>query len=339
MIRDLTELEERLSEPTPGVIDTLGKLQGDVMVLGAAGKMGPTLTRMARRASDAAGVVRRVIGVSRYSNPDGQSKLEAHGVETIRADLLDESALNALPDAPNIVYMAGMKFGSTDNEALTWAMNVHLPALVCRRFAASRIAAFSTGNVYGPVSVRGGGSMESDAPNPVGEYAMSCLGRERMLEHFSRTQGTAVTTVRLNYATEMRYGVLVDIARQVWDEQPIDLTMGYVNVIWQGDANAMTLQSLAQAVSPPLVLNVSGPDIFRVGDVAEQFGRIMDKQVAFQGQEDDTALLGNGGLGYRLFGQPRVELEQLIEWSADWVMRNGESLNKPTHFEVTDGRF
>ena len=339
MIQDVPELEERLSEPTPGVIDTLGKLQGDVMVLGAAGKMGPTLARMAKRASDAARCARRVIGVSRYSNPDEQRKLEAHGVETIRADLLDENALDALPDAPNIVYMAGMKFGSTDHEALTWAMNVHLPALVCRRFASSRIAAFSTGNVYGPVSVRGGGSVETDTSNPIGEYAMSCLGRERMFEHFSKTLGTVVTTIRLNYATEMRYGVLIDIARQVWDERPIDVTMGYANVIWQGDANAMALQSLAHAASPPLVVNVSGPEIFQVRDVAGQFGSIMKKTPAFQGREDDTALLGNGDLGYGLFGRPCVELAQLIEWSADWVMRDGASLNKPTHFEVTNGKF
>ncbi len=338
-MQDITELEEQLSKPTTGVIDTLANLQGDVMVLGAAGKMGPTLTRMAKRASDATGAARRVIGVSRYSNPDEQSKLEAHGIETIRADLLDESEINALPDVPNIVYMVGMKFGSTDNEALTWAINVHLPALVCRKFPKSRLAVFSTGNVYGPTASCGNGSVESDTPNPVGEYAMSCLGRERIFEHFSKTQGTDVTIIRLNYATEMRYGVLVDIARKVWDDQPIDLTMGYVNVIWQGDANAMALQSLAKAASPPLVLNVSGPRIFRVRDVAEQFGSIMKKRVSFQGEEDDKALLGDGQLGYRLFGRPQVELEQLIEWSADWVMRDGESLNKPTHFEVTDGKF
>lgn len=338
-MQNITELEEQLSKPTTGVIDTLANLQGDVMVLGAAGKMGPTLTHMAKRASDATDPSRRVIGVSRYSNPDEQSKLEAHGIETIRADLLDESEINALPDVPNIVYMVGMKFGSTDNEALTWAINVHLPALVCRKFSKSRIAAFSTGNVYGPTASRGNGSVESDTPNPVGEYAMSCLGRERIFEHFSKTQDTDVTIIRLNYATEMRYGVLVDIARKVWADQPIDLTMGYVNVIWQGDANAMALQSLAKAASPPLVLNVSGPRIFRVRDVAEQFGSIMKKRVSFQGEEDDKALLGDGQLGYRLFGRPQVELEQLIEWSADWVMRDGESLNKPTHFEVTDGKF
>src|SRR5829696_2155672 len=226
-IESVEQLEDLLSDPTPAAIDAMRNISGDLIVLGVAGKMGPTLARMAKRASDAADVKRRVTGVSRFSNADEEARLRAHGIETIKADLLDQAALNRLPDAPNVLYMAGMKFGATGKESLTWAMNTYLPGMVCNRYSKSRIVAFSTGNVYGLTPVSGGGSIEADAPNPVGEYAMSCLGRERMFEHFSRTLSIPMAIIRLNYASEMRYGVIVDVAQKVWAGETIDLAMGH----------------------------------------------------------------------------------------------------------------
>jgi nucleoside-diphosphate-sugar epimerase len=328
------QLDELLSAPTPEVVETLARLAGDILVLGVAGKMGPTLARMARRASQA-----RVIGVSRFSSPGQQESLEAHGVETIRCDLLDEGALARLPDAPNVVFMAGMKFGSTGQEARTWVMNCYLPALVCRRYAQSRIVAFSTGNVYGLTPAGAGGSVESDALKPVGDYAMSCLGRERIFEHFSRSQGTRVALIRLNYANELRYGVLVDLARSVHAGETVDLTMGFLNAIWQADANAMALRAFDHVAAPAFVVNVAGPEQLRVRDVCESLGRLMGRTPRFTGRESEDALLSNSGLARRLFGAPRIDARTMTEWSAGWVMAGGESLDKPTHFAVRDGRF
>src|SRR5579884_2281353 len=237
-IQSEEQLEALLSEPTPAVVATLSRLSGDLLLLGVAGKMGPSLARMARRAFDAAGVRRRVIGVARFSSGD-EGALHTYGIETIRCDLLNEAEVDRLPEVENVLFMTGRKFGSSGGEALTWAMNSYLPALVCRKYRQSRIVAFSTGNIYGLSPVRNGGSCESDTPNPVGEYAMSCLGRERIFEYFSRTFGTRMALIRLNYACDLRYGVLVDVARRIWSGQMIDLSMGYLNTIWQGDANAM----------------------------------------------------------------------------------------------------
>src|SRR5438093_3191496 len=267
-IESVEELEASLSEPTDAVIEMLRRTDGDIVFLGVAGKMGPTMARMAKRASDAAGVKRRIFGVSRFSSEMEMGKLHAHGIETIRCDLLDEEAVAKLPDAPNVVFMAGMKFGATGNESLTWAMNTWLPAVVCKKFSQSRIAAFSTGNVYGLTPTARGGARETDTPNPVGEYAMSCLGRERMFEHFSRAHGVPVSIIRVSYACELRYGVLVDIARSVWSGEPVDVSMGCVNTMWQGDANAHSLLTLAHAMSPPFMVNVTGPEIVSVRDAA-----------------------------------------------------------------------
>lgn len=338
-IRDVEHLEDLLSEPGPAAVEMMRRLPGDILVLGAAGKMGPTLARMAHRAATAAGTPRRVIGVARFSEPGAEERLQAAGIETIRCDLLDQAQLDRLPEAANIVYMAGRKFGATGNEGLTWAMNAYLPGMVAQRFPRSRIAAFSTGNVYGTVPVNSGGSSENALPNPVGDYAMSCLGRERIFEHFSRSCGTPVALLRLNYACEMRYGVLVDIARKVWAGQPVDVTMGYLNTLWQGDANAMSLLSLEHAASPPFMVNIAGPDRLSVREMAGQFARWMRKNVVFTGQEAPDALLSDGGKGRALFGPPRLDIDTLIRWIADWVMRGGESLDKPTHFEVRDGKF
>ncbi len=333
------QLEDLLSEPTAQVVEVLSQLAGDLVVLGVAGKMGPTLARMAQRAFAAAGSKQRLVGVARFSDPAARQTLERWGIETIACDLLDESALAKLPEARNVMFMAGMKFGSTGNEPLTWAMNAHLPAMVCRRYRGSRIAAFSTGNVYGLTPLATGGSLEGDVPNPVGEYAMSCLGRERMVQHFSRADGTPAAILRLNYACELRYGVLVDLARKVWGHVPIDLKMGTFNVIWQGDANAMALASFAHASAPAYLLNIAGPETLSVRRVCQRFGRVMGREPQFVGTESNDALLNNGQLGHHRYGYPRVGVEQMMDWVAAWVMQGGPTLNKPTHFEARSGKF
>jgi len=338
-IRDVPELEQLLSEPSEGVVETMRRLEGDILVLGAGGKIGPTLCRMARRASDLAGAKRRVIGVGRHATAEMQAEFHAHGVELIRCDMLDGRQLGALPEAPHIVYMAAMKFGSTGQEALTWALNVYLPGMVCERFPRSRIVAFSTGNVYGMAPVDGGGSVESDPLRPDGDYALSCLGRERMFTHFSQTLNIPVALIRLNYANELRYGVLVDLAQQVMAGEPIELKMGYFNAIWQADASAMTLRALERVATPPLLINVAGPDRLSVRRIAEQFGRLLDKPVRFTGSEAADAFLSNGRLGYELLGRPRVSVEQMVCWIADWQLRGGPTLGKPTHFQTRDGKF
>ncbi len=338
-IEDVEHLEALLSEPTPAVVETLGRLSGDVILLGVAGKMGPTLACMVRRASDLAGVRRRVLGVARFSSAAVEARLQSQGIETIRCDLLDPGQLDRLPDVPNVVYLAGMKFGSTAQEALTWAMNAYLPALVCRKYRSSRIVAFSTGNVYPLTPVSRGGSVETDPPGPIGEYAQSCLGRERMFEHFSRTLGIPLALIRLNYATELRYGVLVDLALKVKADAPIDLRMGHLNAIWQADASAMALQAFDAVASPPFVVNVAGPETLSVRRVTEQLGRLLGRPVTFTGSEAIDALLSNAQLAHRLFGYPRVSVQQMLLWIADWVRRGGPILDKPTHFDVRDGRF
>ena len=338
-IRDVAELEELLSQPAEATVRALTELKGDIVVLGVAGKMGPTLARMAKRASEMADVQRRVIGVSRFSSPGQELQLRAWGIETVRCDLLDRKSLADLPEAANVVFMAGMKFGSTGQESLTWAMNSYLPGLVSERYCKSRIAVFSTGNVYGLTPVSQGGSREDDRTSPAGEYAMSCLGRERIFEHFSRTNNTPMTILRLNYATELRYGVLVDIAQRVHAGEAVPLAMGYLNAIWQGDACDMSLQALAHASVPPLVVNIAGPELLSVREVAGEFAGKLGKSVRFEGVEASDALLSNAQRAYELFGRPCVSAAQMTSWIADWVGRNGATLAKPTHFEERSGRF
>jgi len=339
-IRDVDQLDGLLSDPTEGVIDTFSRLEGDVMVLGVAGKMGPTLAWMARRAFDASGRRdRRVLGVARFTDPAGESWLRDRGVETIRCNLLEPDALARLPDVPNVVSMFAMKFGSTGQEFLTWAMNSFLPGLVARQYRRSRIVAFSTGNVYGLVPVSHAGSTERDPPRPVGEYAMSCLGRERILEYFSRSLSIPMALIRLNYAAEMRYGVLVDLARKVLAGAPIDLAMGYFNVIWQADANAIALRAFDHVATPPTVLNVTGPETLGVRQVAERFGERFGRSLDLRGVEAPDALLSDATLSRRLFGPPRLGAGQLIDLTAGWLEHGGQTLDKPTHFEARDGRF
>jgi hypothetical protein len=333
------QLEEFMSRPSPAAVDGLRRAPGDIVILGVGGKMGYTLARMARRASDESGSPRQIIGVSRFQNRDLPARLEKIGVEAITGDLLDRDFVAGLPDAPNVIFMAGMKFGSTGQEPLTWAMNTYLPAIVCERYRGATIAAFSTGNVYGLTPARQGGSVEIDLLNPVGEYAMSCLGRERTFEYFSARDGNPTTLIRLNYATELRYGVLVDIALQVYRKIPVDLSMGYVNVIWQGDACALTLAALPDGTSPARPLNVAGPEVLRVSDVATRFGELFDKPVEFIGAPGEDALLNNGSLAHRQYGIPAVSVAQMLPWIAAWISGGGELLGKPTHFESRSGRF
>lgn len=338
-IADVAELEDLLSEPSESSVNVLGAIPGDIVVLGVGGKMGPTLARMAKRASLLAGVERRVFGVSRFSSSSLERHLQSWGVETIRADLLDRASYARMPDAPNVVYMAGMKFGATGQESLTWAMNAHIPALVSERYRDSRIVAFSTGNVYGLSPVTAGGSQEDDALNPAGEYAMTCLGRERIFEHFSRTSGMRVALLRLNYATELRYGVLVDIAQRIHAHERVPLAMGYLNAIWQGDACAMSLAALAHTASPPLVLNIAGPELLSVRTIAGELGARLNRRVVFEGIESGDALLSDGRRALDLFGHPRVTPDRMLAWIADWIDRGGHTLGKPTHFEERSGRF
>jgi nucleoside-diphosphate-sugar epimerase len=339
-IRTEEELDDLLSEPTEGCVAALADLAGDILILGAGGKVGPTVARMARRAVERSGAARRVIAVSRFAGPGSDDGLRAAGVETVACDLMDRRALDQLPDAPNIVFMAGRKFGSQGAEWLTWAMNAYLPGLVMERFPASRIVAFSTGNVYPLTPVAEGGATETHPVEPIGEYAQSCLGRERIMEHFSRERGTPVAIFRLNYAIDLRYGILLDVAQKVQAGEPIDLTMGNVNVVWQGDAAAYALQALTLCASPPAVLNVSGPEIVSVRWLAERFADLLGASPPnLTGVEAPTALLNNAARCHRLFGYPRVPLDRMVEWVAEWVARGGPTLSKPTHFEVRDGRF
>lgn len=338
-IESVQQLEDVLTMPSTGLVEQMRNWEGDLLILGVAGKMGPTLARLARRAMDAAGNRNRVIGVARFSDPDVRERLENGGVSTIAADLLDDAALASLPDAPNVCHMAARKFGSTGDEALTWAMNTYLPGRVAERFRSARIVTLSTGNVYPLTPVARGGPSEAEPVDPVGEYAQSCLGRERMFEHFSRRFGTLVSIVRLNYANDLRYGVLVDIAHRVNEGQPINLAMGYVNVIWQGDANEAILRCFRYCASPPFVLNLTGQETLSVRAMAERFGRLLGKTPRFIGTEQPTALLSNAARYHALMGPPRVDLDRLVEWTAHWVRIGGSTLNKPTHYDARDGKF
>lgn len=338
-LRSEADLDELLSRPSPLVHRALADLDGDLVILGVSGKMGPTLARMAVRALADLGLHHKVYGVARFSQTGAREQLEEWGVETIPCDLLDRQALAQLPDSRHIIFMAGQKFGTVGKTSTTWAINTLLPGLVAERYRDARLVAFSTGNVYPLTPVVGGGAVESAAPDPVGEYAMSCLGRERIFEHFSRAHGLRCAIMRLNYAVEMRYGVLVDIARKVWDETPVDVAMGAFNVIWQGDANALALALLAHCDTPPFILNITGPETVSVRWAAEQFGRLLGKTPSLVGEEAGTALLSNAAQAQQVFGYPQVSLGQMMAWIADWVRQGQASLNKPTHFETRDGRF
>lgn len=333
---DVAALEDFMTLPGEALVRDLATVPGDILVLGVGGKMGPTLARLARRAAPD----RRVIGVARFSEKGLRERLEAAGVETIPCDLLDRDAIQKLPRVPNVMFMAGFKFGASGNEPLAWAMNVLVPAMVADAFRESRIVAFSTGCVYPFVDVDGGGATEDVPPvPPAGDYANSCAGRERMFQYHSAKHGTPGRLFRLNYAIDMRYGVLHDVACKVRDGQAIDLSMGHVNVIWQGDANSMALRCLAHATTPTTPINVSGPETIAIRWLAGEFGRLLGKKPVLAGTEAKSGWVTNTKRMQAEFGMPSVPLARMIEWTAEWVSRAMPSLGKPTHYEVRDGRY
>jgi nucleoside-diphosphate-sugar epimerase len=334
-IPDITALDDLLCRPSQALIDDLARVEGDIMILGVAGKMGPTLAGLAKAALPD----RRIIGVARFSDPGVKAWLQARGIETINCDLLNEAAIGALPQTPNIVFMAGRKFGAEGDLSLTWAMNAHVPALVAQAFPRARIVAFSTGCVYPFVPVDGKGANESVPPNPPGEYAQSCVGRERMFEYFSRKFSTPGRLFRLNYAIDMRYGVLHDIASKIMAGAPIDVSLGHVNFIWQGDAAAQALRCLAHCGTPTSPINVSGHEILSVRRLAAKLGALLNCEPVIVGSEQPTAWLTDTSQATKLFGLPVVDTERLIAWTADWVARSMPSLGKPTKYEVRDGRY
>ena len=335
-LNSVDELEEWLSRPAPAAMDALAAVDGDVIVLGAGGKMGPTLTRMIKRA---VGSDRRVVAVSRFSNKRLPDQLRSQGIEVMTGDLLDEAFVASLPRCANVFYLAGMKFGASTDQALTWAMNTYLPTIVCRHFQSSRVVALSSGNVYGLTSIHDVGSHEGDRLEPVGEYANSCLGRERMFEYFSQVHGNPMTIIRLNYANELRYGVLVDLASKVLAGEPIDVRMGYVNVIWQGDANAMIIAALDQASTPPRAINVAGLGHLMIRELCQEIAEIAGVEVAFVGRESCDALLSDARGAWLDYGEPSVDVSTLLRWVVRWLQQDGPTLGKPTMFENREGNF
>lgn len=334
-------LDDALSAPDDSLVEDLAAVDGDIVIIGAGGKMGPTLARMAKVASLRAGTSRRVIAVSRFAGADNpqQQLLHEAGVETLPLDLLDPQSVERLPEAANVVYMLGRKFGTTGSEPLTWAVNTYLPGVVASRYAGARLVVFSTGNVYPLTPAREGAPDETCPVAPVGEYAQSCLGRERVFADAAQRLGARVLLYRLNYAVELRYGVLMEIGSAVWEGRPVDLTMGQVNVIWQRDANAYALRALRHCDSPAAVLNASGPETASVRWLAASFGSRLEREPLFAGEESQSALLTNAGRAHAAFGYPRVPLLRAVEWTAQWIRAGGARLDKPTHFQEQRGRF
>ena len=338
-MHNVDELMEMMTQPSQRLIDDVCKIEGDIMILGAGGKVGPSLAIMARRAFDKAGHAGKVIAVSLFDRSGGRERMEACGVQVIEADLFDPEQLADLPGCGNIIFMAGKKFGTTDNQSLTWAVNVLLPAKICERFPSSRFVVFSTGNVYGDVSALSGGSLEEDEPNPDGEYGQTCLGRERVFEHYAEKNGTESLLFRLTYAIEMRYGVLYDVARSVLDGSPVCLDRGVYSCIWQGDVCEYAIRSLLHVQNPPNKLNVTGPQCISTRQTALRFGRLFGKTPIFRGEETAGGIYGNASKICALMGYPHVALDDMMEWQANWIRSGGESIDAPTHFESVDGKY
>ncbi len=338
-IQSENELMEIMTRPRPVLIEFMRTLDSPLVILGAGGKMGPSLAVLARRAADAAGKELEVIAVSRYSDRKLRDELETSGVHTLSADLMERDSFSNLPDTNNLLYLVGLKFGTSQNQARTWATNTLVPAYAAERYAKARIVALSTGNVYPFASVNGSGSREGDALTPLGEYSNACVARERIFEYFSAINSTRVALLRLSYALDLRYGVLVDIAQKVYHGEPVNVSMSTLNCIWQGDANESIIRSLALSSTPPLALNLVGSGQYRVRELAMRFGQLLGKEVSFSGQEADTALLSDNSLLRSLLGEPPTPLETVLNWTADWVRSEGRLLNKPTHFEVRNGDY
>lgn len=332
-------LEEQLLQPSQALIDDMKSIEGDIMILGAGGKIGPSIARLTRQAIERAGLDKRVIAVSRFSEPGLTEELNAEGIETIVANILEDSQLQDLPEVENVLYLAGQKFGTASNEPYTWAMNTYLPGRVAEKFRKSRIVVYSTGNVYPFTPVGSGGATEEMRADPIGEYGQSCLGRERMFQYFSGIYGTPILIYRLNYAIDFKYGVLLEVAKSVLHGKPLDVTMGYVNVIWQGDANEMAIRSLLHCESPSKILNITGPETVSLRWLAHEFGRIFNTEPQFTGEEQTTALLSNAAESFRLFGYPRTTLKEMIGITAKWLLEGGKTINKPTHFQERKGQF
>jgi len=328
-------LEDLLSEPTDVARGGVRCVQGDVVVLGAGGKMGPTLAMMLKKADPK----RNVYAVSRFNEEGLRRRIEDAGINTVELDLLDDSAYGRLPDVPNVFFLAGMKFGATGKETLSWAMNALLPGMVARHYRQARIVAFSTGNVYPFTDARSTGLTEATPPDPVGEYAWSCLARERVFCYFSEVYGTPVALIRLNYANEPRYGIIVDLTRKILEERAIDLTTGYVNLIWQADANNYVVAALTRVSSPPTVLNVAGAQVLSVREVAGRIAERLDRKAAFAGSEAPTALLSDASRCFEWFGRPPTSLEKMLDVIVPWVAGGHRTLNKPTKYDVRDGKF
>jgi len=338
-MKEIDKLYQQLLAPSDELVSEIAGLDGDILILGVGGKMGPDLARLAKAAVNKSGSRKKVIGVSRFSEQGLQDELEQKGIETYPIDLLQDEQLQSLPDAKNVIYLAGTKFGTSGKESFTWAMNTYLPGRVAEKYKNSRIVVFSTGNVYHLTSILSGGATEEQQTQPFGEYAQSCLGRERVFQYFSSLHNTPMLIFRLNYANDVTYGVLIDIARAVKERKPIDLNMGQVNVMWQGDANERALRALLHCQAPPKILNIAGPEIVSVRWVAEEFGRIFGIAPVFSGQEQGTALLSNAAESFRLFGYPRVPLKEMMGLLAEWINQGGKTINKPTHFQEREGQF
>jgi dTDP-4-dehydrorhamnose reductase len=336
---DIDALEDHLSTPDVQLIEEISHVSGDIIVLGAGGKMGPTLAVMARKALDLTDSDARVLAVARFSDPSVRERLEVCGVKTLSCDLLDVDAVQNLPDAPNVLFMAGMKFGASGNPALTWAMNALVPAIVAERYSDSRIVVFSSGNIYPFSDIDSGGATEQTLPAPLGEYAQSVLARERIFEYFAHRDRTNILQYRLNYAVEPRYGVPVDIALKLMNDDPIDLSMGYVNLIWQRDANEIALRCLTKTANPPAILNVTGATTHSVRALAETLGDCLGREPVFMGREKPVALLSNATLCREWFGEPPTPSDAMLEAIADWIGKDGVTLGKPTKFQVRDGSF
>ncbi|TWU31392.1 NAD-dependent epimerase/dehydratase family protein [Novipirellula artificiosorum] len=338
IVESESQLDALLTRPSDALVDFIANREGDLIILGIAGKMGVSLGHLAVRAIERAGVRKTVYGVARFSRPESQEQLESIGVKTIQCDLLNRAAVAQLPQIKNVLFMVGRKFGTAGAASLTWAMNTIVPANVTEHFRQSSIVAFSTGCVYPLVRI-GSAPNERVAPEPIGEYAQSCLGRERVFEYGSRAYGTPVCLYRLNYSIDLRYGVLHDIAEKIQCDEPVDLGVPAFNVIWQGDANTQALMCLGHCSSPANILNVTGPETLTTKDVAEQLGQWMGMPVRFTGKPSDLSYLSDSARATALFGAPSVAAEQLIRWQAHWSMMGGRSLGKPTHFTVTDGSY
>jgi len=338
-MRNIESVYKKLLEPSADLIEDIAMIDGDIIVLGIGGKMGPGLARVAKQAIDKAGINKKIIGVARFSEPGLQEQLNSEGIETISADLLNEDDLQALPQEKNVLYLAGTKFGTTGKESLTWAMNSYLPGRVAQKFKNSRIVVFSTGNVYPLVPVVSGGATEDLPPEPIGEYAQSCLGRERIFQYFSLKNNTPVLIYRLNYANDVTYGVLHEIAKSVKENQPVDLSMGTASVIWQGDANEIAIRCLKHCSAPAKILNVTGPETVSLRWLAEQFGKMLGVTPEFINEERSTSFLSNAAESFRLFGYPKVTLKQMMEVILEWLNEGGKTLNKPTHFSERKGKY